>query len=213
MAKLIFITGTDTGIGKTYITGLLGFHLLTRGFKTITMKPVQTGCSGISEDIVTHRQLMGIGLTKYDLDGTTNPYNFTYPASPHLSAAMENKIIDLEKIFTCINKLSDDFEYLLIEGVGGLSVPIKEKYCVIDLIKDVGAPVMLVTSPRLGTLNHTFLSLESLKNRNIPIMSIIYNNYFKEEDRININNIETIKDFYPDIELLTLEDLPGVIFL
>jgi dethiobiotin synthetase len=81
------------------------------------------------------------------------------------------------------------------------------------LIKDVGAPVMLVTSPRLGTLNHTFLSLESLKNRNIPIMSIIYNNYFKEEDRININNIETIKDFYPDIELLTLEDLPGVIFL
>jgi len=70
-----------------------------------------------------------------------------------------------------------------------------------------------VTSPRLGTLNHTFLSLEALKNRNISIMSIIYNNYFKEEDKIKINNIETIRDFYPDVDFFTLEDLPRMIFL
>lgn len=213
MAKLIFITGTDTGVGKTYITGLIGYNLLAKGFKTITMKPVQTGCKYISEDIITHRQIMDIGLTKYDLDGTTNPYNFAYPASPHLSATLENKIIDIEKIFSCIRKLSDDFDYLLIEGVGGLYVPIKGRYCVIDLIKDIGAPVVLVTSPRLGTLNHTFLSLEALKNKNIPIISIIYNDYFKEEDKIKLNNIETIKDFYPDIDFFTLNDLQKMIFL
>lgn len=211
MGKLIFISGTDTGIGKTYVTGLIAKYLLQRKKKVITMKPVQTGCSGISEDILTHRKIMGTNLDSFDLDGTTNPYNLFFPSSPHLSAKINNIEIDIEKIKNNISQLSQNFEYVLIEGAGGLMVPINGKYTIIDLIFDLKLPIILVTKPKLGTLNHTFLSLEVLKNKNINVLSVIYNNYTNQKDEIVLDNIMTMKYFYPEITFIEIEDIESVV--
>ena len=92
----IAITGIDTGVGKTLITGLFARHLRAAGHSVITQKLVQTGCAGMSEDILLHRRLMGIDLTDADRQGITCPYVFALPASPHLAASAEGRVIDLD---------------------------------------------------------------------------------------------------------------------
>ncbi|MCA1981035.1 MAG: dethiobiotin synthase [Calditerrivibrio sp.] len=211
MGKLIFITGTDTDVGKTYITGLIGRSLLARDKNVITMKPLQTGSSGISEDIITHRKIMGIDLHRFDLDGITNPYNFPFPASPHLSARISKVEIDIKKIKNNISHLSKNFDYVIIEGAGGLIVPITGKYTIVDLISDLRLPVIVVTTPKIGTLNHTFLSLEFLKNRKVDVLSVIYNNYTNKEDEITLDNIMTMKYFYPEIPFIETKDIERVV--
>ena len=106
MHKHIFISGIDTDCGKTYVTGLLAKNLLNQGFKCITSKFVQTGCIGISEDILAHRKAMGIDLLPEDKDGTTCPFVYTFPASPHLSANIDQRPFEIESIKQAISKQS-----------------------------------------------------------------------------------------------------------
>ena len=161
MKRAYFVTGIDTDAGKSIVTGVLARALSARGERVITQKFIQTGCDGLSEDIETHRRIMGIGLLPEDEDGTTCPIVFTYPASPHLAAAIDGRDIDLT----------------LIEGAGGLYVPLSEAYQTIDYVAEHGLPVALVTSPRLGSINHTLLSLEACRNRNIEVAAVAYNLY------------------------------------
>jgi dethiobiotin synthetase len=122
--SIYFIAGIDTDAGKTYATGLVAKYLLNSKISVVTQKFAQTGCVGISEDIQTHRKIMNIDLMNVDKDGTTCPYVFDYPASPHLAAKMQNKTIDIDKINSSSKKLNKEFEVVLLEGVGGLNVPI-----------------------------------------------------------------------------------------
>ncbi len=204
MSKLIFITGIDTGVGKTYATGLIARGLLKRGFETITMKPIQTGCTAYSEDILTHRKLMGIEITEYDKQQITSPYIFKYPASPHLAAKLEGKKIEIEPILSNVEALKKRFDYVLIEGAGGVMVPINDKLFIIDMIKLTNSEVILVSSPKLGSINHTILSVEALTSINIKIKSIIYNEFFKEDDLISENSYETIKNIYREIPIFKM---------
>ena len=95
MKKVYFVTGIDTDAGKSIVTGVLARDWAGRGRRVVTQKFIQTGCPGLSEDIETHRRIMGTGLLPEDLDGTTCPIVFTYPASPHLAAAIDSRRIDL----------------------------------------------------------------------------------------------------------------------
>jgi len=172
--KVIFISGIDTDCGKTIVTGLLAKFLQKTGKKVITQKLVQTGCSEISEDIETHRKIMNIGLLEEDKNHLTCPYIFQFPASPHLSAKIENTEIDIDKILNSTNKLLEKFDIVLIEGAGGLLVPITSNYSTIDFIAKNKYPIILVSSSKLGSINHTLLSLELIKNKafySIPVMS------------------------------------------
>ena len=99
--SVIFITGIDTGAGKSIATGLIARYLYKNNKSVITQKIVQTGCEKISEDIALHRKIMGIDLNEDDKKGLTCPYTFKYPASPHLAAQMEQKEIDLDVVVTC----------------------------------------------------------------------------------------------------------------
>ena len=164
MKRAYFVTGIDTDAGKSIVTGVLAQALSARGERVITQKFIQTGCDGLSEDIETHRRIMGIGLLPEDEDGTTCPIVFTYPASPHLAAAIDGRDIDLTLIGRSTEKLLQKYDTVLIEGAGGLYVP-------------HGLPVVLVTSPRLGSINHTLLSLEACRNRNIEVAAVAYNLY------------------------------------
>ncbi len=180
----IFVTGIDTDSGKTIVTGLLARYFLQKGVNVTTQKIAQTGCVNISEDIALHRKIMGIPLQEVDNTGETCPYLFKYPASPHLSARMENTQINTNKIMDCANSLEQKYDLVLMEGVGGLIVPLTEDYTVLNFIKDNNLEVVLVASSKLGSINHTLLSLEVLKQQNINVKYLIYNDISEEETPI-----------------------------
>ena len=190
--SVTFIAGIDTGIGKTYITGLIARSLLRNNKSVITQKLAQTGCERISEDIITHRKIMGIELTEEDRDSSTCNYVFKFPSSPHLSAKLEKRSIDVDKIIGSTEKLSRKYENVLIEGVGGLFVPLTSDYLSIDMIRDQKYPVILVTSSRLGSINHTLMSIEALKLRNIQIKAIVYIRLKNEDTIIGNDTLEVV---------------------
>lgn len=184
MKETIFISGIGTNVGKSYATGWLANRLNAEGKNAITLKMIQTGNDGYSEDIEIHRKLMRLPLLPEDKDFTTAPIIMTYPASPHLAAMIDKCTIDLEKIKQSEEKLFRKYDTILMEGAGGLMVPITESYLTIDYIKDRNMPLALVTNGQLGSINHTLLSIEAAINRKINIKYIIYNDYFDEDEII-----------------------------
>ncbi|MDR2269325.1 MAG: dethiobiotin synthase [Sphingobacterium sp.] len=190
--NIYFVSGIDTGIGKSYATGLLAKQWNAKGIRTITQKLVQTGNIGISEDITLHRKLMGIPFTKEDKQKITMPEIFSYPASPHLAAKLDKRKIDFEKIRQATTQLSQCYDAVLIEGAGGLMVPLTEDYLVIDYIAEMDYPLLFVTSGKLGSINHTLLSLEAIAKRKINLHTVIYNTFPILED----NTISTDTQHY-----------------
>ncbi|MGB3212668.1 MAG: dethiobiotin synthase [Desulforhopalus sp.] len=188
--QVYFVSGIDTGIGKTIATGLLARSCQENGFKTITQKIVQTGCVGISEDIVRHRQIMGIDLQSQDAEGLTCPYVFPVPCSPHLAARLENTKIDCDVIRSATASLLTQFDCVFLEGAGGLFVPLNEEETLIDYIEAEQHPLILVSSSRLGSINHTLSALALARQRNIEVAGIIYNRFEKTDQRIEEDSRE-----------------------
>jgi dethiobiotin synthetase len=178
--RVIAVSGIDTGIGKTVATGHIARALSSSGSRVITQKVAQTGCEGISGDIAVHREIMGIGLQDVDLDGTTCPYVFGYPASPHLAAAMEGREIDLLAVRRATFILQRRYDLVLLEGAGGLLVPLNDNLLFADYLRDAGYGLVLVTSPRLGSINHTLLSIEACRSRGIELRALVYNRFGEE---------------------------------
>ncbi|MCD8194623.1 MAG: dethiobiotin synthase, partial [Tannerellaceae bacterium] len=209
--QFFFISGIDTNVGKTFATGLLARSLSLSGKKVITQKIIQTGCPGISEDIEMHRSLQGIPLTEDDLDGTTCPYVFTYPCSPHMAADKDAVVIDPEVITAATRKLQARYEYVLLEGAGGLMVPCNHDLLTIDYIQQQGYPVILVTSGVLGSINHTLLSLSACKQYGIPVKALIYNNYPHTDQLIHANTFSYLEQYlqkhFPDMVLSALPEV------
>ncbi|OTG94105.1 dethiobiotin synthase [Acinetobacter sp. ANC 3832] len=174
-APVYFISGIDTGIGKTYTTGYLAKLWNEQGKKTITQKLIQTGNTDISEDIEQHREIMGMGWFPEDETKLTMPEIFTYPASPHLATQIDGREIDFDKIAKATQQLTEKYEVVLLEGAGGLMVPLTTELLTIDYLIEKKYPVILVSSGRLGSINHTLLSLEALKNRGLELYALAYN--------------------------------------
>lgn len=191
----LFITGIDTDIGKTIATGLMARSFRNHGINVITQKMVQTGAAAISEDILAHRQLMGMELLEVDRNGTTCPYLFEVPCSPHLAARLENREIDCQKITTATESLLKDFELVLVEGAGGLSVPLTEQTTILDYVEEMQYPLVIVTSPRLGSINHTLNSFEAIKARNLSVAGVVYNLAVSEDPRITDDSRLVIKNY------------------
>ncbi|OFR82948.1 dethiobiotin synthase [Neisseria sp. HMSC073G10] len=182
MKGVYFVSGIDTDIGKTVATGVLAKQLLQQGKSVITQKPVQTGCQDIAEDIAVHRKIMDIPMQEADKQGLTMPEIFGYPASPHLAARLDGRALDLDKIRTTTQELATQYEIVLVEGAGGLMVPLTEDLLTIDYIKQQAYPVILVTSGRLGSINHTLLSFSALKQYGIQLHSLIFNHIHDSKD-------------------------------
>jgi len=168
MSQIYIICGIDTDCGKTFITGLLAKQCINKGKQCITQKLVQTGCSGsIADDILEHRRIMQIPLLPEDYNHITNPYIFKFPASPHLAAELESTIIDITKLHESIQNLSNKYEVVLCEAAGGICVPLTSSYLFSDFLQECGYPIILVSSSKLGSINHTLLSIEFCKTHNI----------------------------------------------
>ncbi|MFH1394611.1 MAG: dethiobiotin synthase [Candidatus Omnitrophota bacterium] len=212
--RSIFVAGTDTGAGKTLVTGMLARMWAENGIKTVTQKWVQTGCKTESaEDIYTHMELM---KTDKDLDPENRrvPYRFKFPASPHLAAHIENKTVETNLIKESFFSLQKQFEMILIEGTGGVMVPLNEDKLIIDVVKELNLPVLVVAENRLGAINQTLLTIEVLKTRNIRIVGTIFNQVSEKENEIilkdNMQIVEKMSgikvlgklDYYKDKDML-----------
>lgn len=183
-APVYFISGIDTGIGKTYATGYLAKLWNQQGIRTITQKLIQTGNSGISEDIEQHRQIMQMGWFPEDDSRLTMPEIFSYPASPHLAAKIDGRAVDFTKIAQATQQLAERYDAVLLEGAGGLMVPLTDSLLSIDYAAEKNFPVILVSSGRLGSINHTILSLEALKNRGMQLHALAYNLNDESQDAL-----------------------------
>ena len=158
--KSLFVTGIGTGIGKTIVSAALVEKL-----KADYWKPIQSGDLDKS-DSITVKSLISNTITNIHPES----YRLTQPFSPHKSAAIDGITIDPDSI-----QLPKTNNNLIIEGAGGLMVPLNDKFLIIDLIKNLGAEVILVSQNYLGSINHTLLSIYALKNYGIPIKGVIFN--------------------------------------
>lgn len=211
MAEIIFISGIDTDAGKSYATGYLARELSRRGQRVATQKFIQTGCDDYSEDIDLHRKIMGVGQLPEDIDHTTAPIVFTYPASAQLAAAIDDRLIDLSLIDRATERLAANHDTVLIEGAGGLMVPITDDFLTIDYVVTRRLPVALVTNSRLGSINHTILSLEAIKSRGIRLHSVIYNRYFDNDEVIAADTRGFIERYvgrhFPGVEIIEVPEI------
>lgn len=211
--SVYFISGIDTDAGKSIVTGVIARTLHRQGVKVVTQKFIQTGCRGISEDILKHRELMGIAPLDVDRDGTTCPYVMTYPASPHLAAEIDRVSIDPDKIYQATKKLSSLYDVVLLEGAGGLYVPVTRDYMTIDYIQDKAYPLILVASSKLGSINHSLMSLELCRMRGIDLRYVVYNDFPNDSEWIKNDSITIIRQYleryFPACGLLELPVLEG----
>lgn len=209
MKEIYFVTGIDTDAGKSIATGYLARQLMQSGKRVITQKLIQTGNTSMSEDIEVHRKMMGTGLLPEDVEHITCPFIFTHPCSPHLAAQIDQREIDINRINECTRILSDKYDVVLIEGAGGVMVPIKEDYLTIDFMEQQNYPVILVTSSKLGSLNHTLLTLEACKNRGLQIKSIIYNEFPIADPIIAADSYQYLERYIKENKMdTTLQRMP-----
>lgn len=210
--ETIFVTGIDTDAGKSYATGWLANQIAATGRSVMTQKFVQTGNEGRSEDIELHRRIMhrDMAAEEYAL---TAPMIFTYPSSPHLAARVDGCEVDIKAIDEARKTLEERYDTLLVEGAGGMMVPLTERYLTIDYITDRRLDVALVTNAKLGSISHTLLALEAIERRGLNLRYLLYNTHFDTDPVIAPETRSYIRNYvaehFPSAEWL---DVPSITF-
>lgn len=179
MGKGIFITGTGTDVGKTAITAGLLRGLRAQGIDAVSMKPVQTGAhrdGGVwrSPDLDLHLRAAGLDPDP-DEYARMAPYCYEPACSPHLAARLVGRLPSIDHIAECADHLLARHDALLVEGAGGLMVPLDEKHLLMDVVERLRYPVLVVALAGLGTINHTLLTIEALQRRNLPVLGVVLN--------------------------------------
>jgi len=205
MGKGYFVTGIDTDIGKTYVTAQMVDCLQKKGIDAIPYKPIQSGVVNINnrvigEDVAFYKEKLEL-TEEHDYYST---YTFKTPVSPHLASKLEDIFIDEQVILERYKQLENKHDVVFVEGAGGVAVPLKENFGTIDLIKLLNLPVILVTTLKLGTINHTVLTTEYLKSHHINLKGLLIN-------KVSSVMSEMEKDNLIMLEKLTGHDILGVI--
>ncbi len=171
----IFITGTDTHVGKTVLTTVLGGAIKKKGLRLGFMKPVETGNCPSRRELETDCSRLLRVLATDDPPDVVAPYQFSDPLAPLAASRKTQQPIDYKLIKNLFQELSRNYDFLLVEGVGGVMVPLTEQQTVRDLIVYLELPCIVVSRPTLGSVNHTLLTLEALRDRKIQVLAIVLN--------------------------------------
>jgi len=192
MKKTYVVSGIDTGVGKTVATGLMAKYLVSRGIDAITVKMVQTGNDGFSEDLAAHRAIAGMERLPEDSMGLTAPQTFKFPSSPLLAARLEGRSVDTAKIAAAVETCAAKHQVTLVESAGGLDVPLTEDVLTADFAAEQGWPLILVTCGRLGAINHALLSLDCAKMHGIPLAGVVHNSQFSADPLIDADVVDAV---------------------
>ena len=211
LSGTFFVSGIHTDAGKSYCTGWLARKILETGRTVITQKFIQTGNTDFSEDIALHRHIMGVSILPEDFEKITAPIIYTHPCSPQLAARIDNREIDLSLVDTCSKQLAARHDVLLVEGAGGLMVPVTDDFLTIDYVVSRQLPLIFVVNAMLGSINHTLLSFEAIRNRNIDMPIVLYNKHFDSDPLISDDTHSFIQRYlqryFPATHFVDVPDL------
>ena len=183
----LFVTGTDTGVGKTFITTALIKSARSYGIDCVGMKPI---CSGGNEDVL----LLLAATENIEPEHLVNPVWFRTPAAPYTASIIEDRPIDLESIRAAYQELAMRHAWILVEGAGGLTVPIAAKYDFRDLAGELGLAVVIVAANRLGTINRTRLTLQAVKAAHLTCQMVLLNELEPPSDPSQATNFSMLQD-------------------
>ena len=183
----IFITGTDTGVGKTVVAAGLAMVLRERGINVGVMKPVATGCMGEEPNLISSDAVYLMEASGGEYPALTNPVRLKTPLAPSVASSIERKEIQIKKIKEAYIEMQKHYDFIIVEGIGGLLVPITNDYFVANLIRDLNLPLVVVTRNILGSINHTLLTLDAAMIRGFEIRGVIFNRVPK----VNLSLTET----------------------
>jgi len=207
LPKAVFITGTDTGVGKTAVTAALAAFLREKGLLTGVIKPFQTGTEldGLSDAEFVYG-FLGEDFVLSEV----SPCRLRIPLSPYRAALIEGVEIPLEDIIEHTRDYISRNDVTLVEGAGGLCVPVTESYMMADLAADLDAPMVIVARPGLGTLNHTALSLEYARQRGARVLGVVINGFPEPADVASATNPAVLRDIFSVDILGVLPHFPGL---
>lgn len=181
------VTGTDTGVGKTYVTsGVLRFSRSV-GIDSVGMKPI---CTGDNADVRQLLEASGSCEPEYLI----NPVWFRTPAAPYTASIIEDRMIDLDAIRNAFKQLAAQHSHVLVEGAGGIAVPILAHYDFCDLARDLGLNVIIVAANRLGVLNHTRLTIAAVRAAGLTCSLIVLNSAHEESDISQTTNLSILEN-------------------
>ncbi|TET31781.1 MAG: dethiobiotin synthase [Planctomycetota bacterium] len=166
--KGIFVSGTDTGVGKTVIAAGIAAYLRRRGVNVGVMKPVTTGVGSSDAGML----IKAAGVS--DKKETVSPYRLRECLAPHLASSLENVNIDLAWLLQLYQELGKRHDFMIVEGAGGILVPLKMNFFMADLIKMLELPMLVVSRPTLGTINHTLLTIRYAQSTGIPVKGMVF---------------------------------------
>lgn len=171
-----FVTGTDTGVGKTFVSSMLVRQFVRRGLRSVGMKPVASGCERVDGRLVSEdaAQLLAASNVELSIDDI-NPYAFEPAIAPHIAAQQAGMRIDLDHIQTVFERLQAQVDVVIVEGAGGFYVPLGEQHDMADLAVKLGLPVILVVGMRLGCINHALLTAEAIRQRGLTLAGWVAN--------------------------------------
>lgn len=194
MSRGLFVTGTDTGAGKTVVTAALAAALHARGLRVGVMKPVESGCLQGEDGLRPLDALFLQAASGCDAPlALVNPYALAHPLAPALAAELEGVDIDIGYIRECYQRLSANHDIVLVEGAGGLLAPLTGQLTMRDLAADLDLPVLLVAGNCLGVINHTALTVEAIRQRGLPLVGVILNHISPQVDEAVRTNAESIR--------------------
>lgn len=207
----VFVTGTDTEIGKTVIAAALAAVLRERDHRVGVMKPVVSGCrrfDGVLLGDDTACLMATAGVT--DDIGLVSPFRYAPPVAPTVAAAEAGEPISLDRIMAAYKSLCDTSDVMVVEGVGGILVPITDRATVADLAKSVGLPLVVVARASLGTINHTLLTVRAAATAGLDVAAVILNRFNPDPDDLVINNNPSEIAKWVDAPVLTFGEADGV---
>lgn len=192
--KGIFITGTDTGVGKTLVASGIAAALRDRGVDVGVMKPIESGCTRYNGKLRPGDALFLKEMAQcQDEQGLINLYALEHPLAPALAAEIEGVKISIEPVVEALSILLSRHELVIVEGVGGLLVPIYKNYFVADLAKDMSLPLIIVARSTLGTINHTLLTLSHARKEGLKILGLVMNNCCNSQGQAEKLNPSALK--------------------
>jgi dethiobiotin synthetase len=191
----LFVTGTDTEVGKTVLAAAICAALAERGEKVAAFKPVVTGIDEEPDDWPHDHELLARVATVRQGPSDVAPLSYGPAVSPHLAAEMAGKPIEPHELAAAARKADEDADTLVCEGVGGLLVPLTPGYLVRDLAVELDLPVVIAARPGLGTINHTLLTIEAARAVGLDVAGVVMTPWPKDPDEMVRSNKETIERF------------------
>lgn len=207
----IFITGTDTDVGKTIVAAGLALVLRSQGIRVGVMKPIATGCLNFGNRLVSVDAAFLMEAAENEWTGHSSPARYKHPVAPKVAAELEKKEVDLDHIRKCYAELEKNYDFIIVEGIGGLMVPIHPKYYVTDLVREFKLPILVVSKPGIGSINHTVLTVDAARIRGLDVKGIVFNRLPRANLSISeMTNPKVISELTKVPILGSLPDIEGL---